>query len=281
MRLRTHPTLPHAPLDPCVHNIFIVLCEQFFSWQLGSKQKTASPGLLGVTFYLLDLIFSTSPGGCNYPEFIDGQTERLNSPCVTHSWEVAKTELKCTPGWLLGASFHPESWRPPVDSGGQWWAPGSLSSLRLPLCTHTTTGSRSCTCSHTGLSVRTDALYATCYFALTGASYSPTAPVLTILWVTPPFCWSRRWCSERIKPLTTAIELGLQHRTLYLCPLALASQGRGAQKRGIHTLMAGTVPSVSPSGGCGLNLESVGPSPHSEMLAASQPFNFCVKWVPC
>ena len=273
MRLRTHPTLPHAPLDPCVHNIFIVRCEQFF-WQLGSKQKTANPGLLGVTFYLLDLIFLTSPGGCNYPEFIDGQTERLNSPCMTHGWEVAKT------GLTAGGFIPPWVMVPLGGSGGQGWAPGSLSSLRPPLYTHTTSRSRSSTCSHTGLSVRMDALCATCYFALTGASYSPEAPVLTVLWVTSPFCLSRRWCSERIKPLTTAIELGLQHRTLYLCPLALASQGRGAQKRGIHTLMAGTVPSVSPLGGCGLNLESVGPSPHSEMLAASQPFNFCVKWVP-
>ena len=131
MRLRTHPTLPHAPLDPCVHNIFIVRCEQFFSWQLGSKQKTANPGLLGVTFYLLDLIFLTSPGGCNYPEFIDGQTERLNSPMHDTRLGSGKDRTDC---WGLHSTLsHGAPW-------GQWGAgmsPGESELIEAsPIHTH-------------------------------------------------------------------------------------------------------------------------------------------------
>lgn len=36
-----------------------------------------------------------------------------------------------------------------------------------------------------------------------------------------PILLKKKVISERIKPLTIAIELGLQHKTLYPCPLAL------------------------------------------------------------
>ena len=186
---------------------------------------------------------------------------------------MAGTGFKRQSGLLLGACFYPQSRHPPGKGGGQQWALGSLSSFE-PQGTEVLLLTHGPVCMNWCLLLPYNALG-----TLTGASYTPLSPGLTILWVTSPFCLRRRWCSERIKPLTTAIELGLQHRTLYLCPLALPP--REGKTKGGRTHLDGRhcAKCFSTEHSWTWTWRVWVPTHLAYLLAVSQPVNLCVKWV--